>query len=319
MFRNFNLPHGNSEVDEDGEGQQTSCLGKSDSDDGGEVQRLLDITKGFSDDEHCEAAFERSYPGPKHKKTPRSKNKKSPRRSDDDEPEILSPKTKKPRNLSIFGGPLTYTDEDADDEGMPPKTPGQGIGMRMSSLTLEQQHESFPDSQDQLTDNGEGSSRPRGGLGTGLDLLDGEDSQAPSDHSSTLDDDDYLMQPENAAISYGLRRNIDRTVAPATWVDVDRSGNYDPDAEAREKALKLNKAKAKKKNKGMPPLLTNMCFAAMFDASRIHECTYYPLYVVLILDARQTKGRAEDTKLQDEVGRQTANPSHGQRSQHHQW
>ncbi|KAF2689711.1 hypothetical protein K458DRAFT_272825, partial [Lentithecium fluviatile CBS 122367] len=160
------------------------------------------------------------------------KGKKSPRHSGDDHSLEESPRAKKPRIMSLFGGgPGSHSDEEADEEDMQPKTPGQGIGMRMSSLTLEQQDEIITDHQDQAADNGE------------------ETSPTFSEHSSKLDDDEYPLPAENPALSYGLRRNIDRTVATTTWLDVDQSGNYDPEEEDKKKALKLNKAKAKKKGK----------------------------------------------------------------------
>lgn len=251
MFHNFNLPHGNSEMDENGEEHQSTGFGDDPLDDDGEGQQFVDFEEGLSDDEGHEAAFNRTFPGSKQKQSPQSKSKKSPRRPGDDDTDVSSPKTKKARTLTLFGGGDTHSDEDADDEEMPPKTPGQGIGMRMSSLTLEQQDELGPDSQVEHADNGGGSSRSRTGIGAGLGLSDREDSPALSEHSSRLDDDEYRVRPGTSDMAYELRQNIDRTVAGPTWMDVDQSGTYDPAAEAKEKMLKLNKAKAKKKNKGM--------------------------------------------------------------------
>ena len=252
MFHNFNLPHGNNDSNEDGDDQQLSCLEARSSGDNSEGQQLANFEKGLSDDEGHQAAFERGFPGSRNKKTLQIKAKKSPRRSGDSDSGDPSPKTKKPRIKTIFGGgPATHSDEDADDEEVSPKTPGHGIGMRLSSLTLEQQE--LPDSASHKwpTDDGENLSMPRAGVETGFGLSDREESPIFFEHNEISVEGRYSIQVEDPALAYGLRQNIDRTVAPVTWVDVDQSGNYDPQAEAREKALKLSKAKAEKKNKGM--------------------------------------------------------------------
>lgn len=72
---------------------------------------------------------------------------------------------------------------------------------------------------------------------------------------------------------YELRKNIDRAKA-CTYVDTDKTGNYDPSQEARLKALRLQRAKAakaaKKKGKGkekvrkehIPKLILKLRFSA---------------------------------------------------------
>jgi hypothetical protein len=231
MFHELDLPRGNTEMEED--------------------RQLPDFEKGISDDEGYQAAFDRSFPGPKFNRSLQSKGKKSPRRSDNEESPEPSPRFKKPRMLSLFGGEAaTQTDENSDDGEMhlkTPKTPGQGIGMRLSSLTLEQQEEVVTEQLDYSADNTKGVSRPPLDIGADLDPSDRAESPALSEHSSKLDGDEYPLPLENPALSYGLRQNIDRTIAAPSWVDVDLSGNYDPEVEAKQKALKLNKAKAKKK------------------------------------------------------------------------
>jgi hypothetical protein len=273
MIHNFSLPQGNSEMD-DGERPQAVGINKDNSVKEDERHQQADLEKGISDDEGDEATFERLWPGPIHKQPPRSMNKKSPRCSENVSSQVSSPRTKKPRMLSLFGGPATHSDEDTNGEEAPPKTPGQGIGMKMLSLTLAQQGEHIVDSQYEPKDNEESLFGRRGSIRESVGLSNREDSQAPSERSSKFDDEEYPMQYESAALSYGLRRNINRTVAQATWVDVDQSGNYDPEQEAREEALKLNKAKAKKKNKGMTARVSRRnfcCHCPCFSHQRLRS------------------------------------------------
>jgi hypothetical protein len=107
------------------------------------------MPKGFSDDEDAGEAFDRSWSIHQAQKSP-PKNKKSPKRSSDDGDEEAIPTTKKPR-VSLFGGPMDEDEEerseeepekygvDRDEDVAEPKTPGHGIGNRLSSLNLEQQ------------------------------------------------------------------------------------------------------------------------------------------------------------------------------------
>jgi hypothetical protein len=316
MFHNFNLPHGNSEMDEDGDGirQQSIGLENDTMGDDHEGQQRDDFEQGISDEEGHEAAFDRSYPGPKQKKSLQSNSsKKSPRRTENDDSDMSSPETKRPRPPSLFGDGATHSDEDADDEKMPPKTPGQGIGMRLSSLNLEQQDDSIMAVQDQHEDNGEVSSVPRVNVGAGLDLLVREDSSELSEHSTQLDEDEFLVRPENPALAYGLRTNIDRTVAGPTWMDVDQSGNYDPNVEAKEKVLKLQKAKAKKSKKGMLPSYIqgyrHTCYSLLS-----HLGTFRGMLTLKLRQAEGCSQEARPERSEDEVHREAANPSHGQRS-----
>ncbi|KAF2256810.1 hypothetical protein BU26DRAFT_392833, partial [Trematosphaeria pertusa] len=179
---------------------------------------------------------------PRPAKDKSSKGKKSPRRSDDEKTPEQSPKSKKPRVLSLFGGPISQSDDvgdDADDEA-PPKTLAQGMDMRMSSLTLDQQQEE---------DNGEGPSRPSFNLAATLGLSDNDSPRgSPAPSAVSMEDE---VPAEDPVVSYGLRKNIDRQVVPVTWVDVDQSGNYDPEEE-RQKAKAAKAKKRKGKQKAVP-------------------------------------------------------------------
>jgi hypothetical protein len=104
------------------------------------------LPEGFSDDEDAGEAFSRSWSDHQAKKSP-PKDKTSPKRSSDDGADKASPKTKKPRT-SLFGGPMQDNEEEGPEErpeeyivdrDAEPKTPGHGIGNRLSSLKLEQQ------------------------------------------------------------------------------------------------------------------------------------------------------------------------------------
>ncbi|KAF2249858.1 hypothetical protein BU26DRAFT_563754 [Trematosphaeria pertusa] len=222
-FHNFNLPHGNDDSDKDGAADTCN------NDSMGDIlptqpgnERLIEYEKGFSDNEGCEDAFDRSFPGPRPAKD-----------------------NKKPRVLSLFGGPISQSDDvgdDADDEA-PPKTPGQGMDMRMSSLTLDQQQEE---------DNGEGPSRPSFNLAATLGLSDnGSPRESPAPSAVSMEDEVLAKDP---VVLYRLRKNIDRQVVLVTWVNVDQSGNYNLEEERQKaKAAKAKKRKGKQKavlNKG---------------------------------------------------------------------
>lgn len=102
------------------------------------------FSPGFSDDEGSGEAFERSWPSHQAKKqtAKTAKGRKSPRRSDNEceDPETKG-RAKKPRQ-SLFGGndQEMEIDEGADNI-LVPATPGLGLGTRMSSLTLDQEHD----------------------------------------------------------------------------------------------------------------------------------------------------------------------------------
>ncbi|KAF1851988.1 uncharacterized protein K460DRAFT_351845 [Cucurbitaria berberidis CBS 394.84] len=192
--------------------------------------------KGFSDDEDAGEAFDRTGTGHQSGES-LPKSKKSPRRSGgffDDEP---SPSTKRPRQ-SLFGGPIDENEErtfeeyimDQGDDANDPKPPGQGIRYRMSSLSLEQKDkERCPSERPFNLGFGLGSS-DRGGTTPRA-------SPAPSEESIIIPPDDKPV--------YGLRTNIERKKT-FTYVDTDKSGNFDPSEEAKQKILKMNKAKAAK-------------------------------------------------------------------------
>ncbi|KAH7090744.1 hypothetical protein FB567DRAFT_590124 [Paraphoma chrysanthemicola] len=209
------------------------------------AQKLMNydtLAQGFSDDEEVDKAFDRSWTAHQARKSSPKHKKKSPRRSEDgDGDDEGSPRAKRPRK-SLFGGPVEHIDTQqsanypSSQSSVPhtPITPGHGIGHGMSSLNLD-----APDD------------RPIN-LGFGLDTSDRDSlspvpSRAPSEESFIIPPDD---QP-----AYDLRKNINRAKT-STYLDTDKTGNYDPTREARIKALKLQRAKAakaaKKKDKSKP-------------------------------------------------------------------
>ncbi|KAL5384290.1 hypothetical protein DPSP01_005438 [Paraphaeosphaeria sporulosa] len=207
---------------------------------GGESgQQPLFLDKGFSDDEEYEDLFGGSW-----KPRASTKNKKKPRSlSDHDEDDLDAPEpspTKKPRT-SLFGGLSLETD---DAVSAPPPTPGIGLGMRFSSMNLEQQYEQAEK---------KATSGPY--LGTALDQSQLDDAQRLS---SSLPDEKEPERPEenegpaytdDPIESYGLRKNINRQGAASTHIDIDQSGNYDPVEEARKKTVKARIAKQAKQAK----------------------------------------------------------------------
>ena len=135
--------------------------------------------KGFSDDEDTGDAFERSWEGRKPRMA-LPKSKKSPRRMSDED---MSPKTKKPRQ-SLFGGPSE------GDDATTPKTPGEGIRFRMSSLNLDQQEKELSPS-DRPFNLGFGighASSERGSLSPRV-------SPVPSEESVIIPPDDQVRAP----------------------------------------------------------------------------------------------------------------------------
>ncbi|KAF2036191.1 hypothetical protein EK21DRAFT_52289 [Setomelanomma holmii] len=202
------------------------------------------FAQGFSDDEGGEEAFNRSWTAHQARKpSPKKKKKKSPRRSaDEDTDDESSPRPKKPRK-SLFGGVVeeiktqeeeVYVDSQGDTINAP-KTLGHGIGSGIAILNLHEQY-----AQDDRPFN----------LGFGLGSSDRDSmspvrSRAPSEESIIIPSDDQPV--------YELRQNIDRAKA-FTYIDTDKTGDYDPAQEARLKTLRLQRAKAakaaKKKGKG---------------------------------------------------------------------
>lgn len=163
----FNLPHG---IDIDQEASVDRVLGDTANDNSWSFDRLRDnngltpgvansaaqhsnddvdltyrqFSPGFSDDEGSGEAFERSWPGHQAKKeaAKTAKGKKSPRRSDDESEDLETETQAKKPCQSLFGGVDREMDIDEQaDNLLAPATPGLGLGNRMSSLALDQQHD----------------------------------------------------------------------------------------------------------------------------------------------------------------------------------
>ena len=148
------------------------------------------FSPGFSDKEGSGEAFERSWPGHQAKKqaAKTAKGKKSPRRSDNgSEDSEIKGRAKKPRQ-SLFGGTdqEMEIDEQADNL-LAPATPRLGLGNRMSSLTLDQQHEG--DEADRSMSNSFGLACS--------DIGSVRDSPPPSD-------DEVVIPPDTVVSSLGL-------------------------------------------------------------------------------------------------------------------
>lgn len=101
------------------------------------------FSPGFSDDEGSGEAFERSWPGHQAAKqaAKTARGRKSPRRSDNaSEDSGTKARAKKPRQ-SLFGRADEVMDIDEQvNDLFAPATPGFGLGNRMSSLALDQEH-----------------------------------------------------------------------------------------------------------------------------------------------------------------------------------
>ncbi|KAF3048135.1 hypothetical protein E8E12_010678 [Didymella heteroderae] len=233
----FNLPHSINTEDNAGAAQGGSNQSVADMNDaqiGDATQQNLDYRQfslGLSDDEGSGEAFERSWPGRKKHAAKAAKGKKSPRRSDNESEDVeTNTRAKKPRQ-SLFGGADEEMDiDEQSDNILAPATPGLGLGNRMSSLTLDQQQDG--DEAERSMNNGFGLACS--------DIGSVRNSSAPSD-------DEFIIPPDTVPY-YKLRQNIDRQKA-VTHVDTDKSGNFDPEQEAKERAAKLVRAKVAKKEK----------------------------------------------------------------------
>ncbi|KAF1917115.1 hypothetical protein BDU57DRAFT_448984 [Ampelomyces quisqualis] len=214
--------------------------------DGNDSQQPLNyeqLALDYSEDEGVEQAFDRSWSAHLARKPPPRK-KKSPRRSQNsDGDDYASPRTKKPRK-SLFGGPVEESgveeerQEDDNDQNGGAHASGAAkpnLRHRMSSLNLDQDVIQEEDSQDDAPVD------LRFGLGSvERHYMPPVSSRAPSEDSFILPPDD---QP-----AYGLRQNIDR-VKSYTYVDQDKTGDYDPSNEAKLQAQKEKRAKAAKSAK----------------------------------------------------------------------
>ncbi|KAL6710866.1 hypothetical protein ACN47E_007923 [Coniothyrium glycines] len=241
----FRLPHGSESQDEDEQIQEQHNANHPNSREAGrhiessdqtnvpEVVSYAEFPVGISDDEEAGEAFDRSWAGHQARKSLTNSNK-SPRRNSDD---VTSPRSKKPRQ-SLFGRPSEEDIEtrqtahatEEQDTVLQPAVSGSNIGQHMSSLNLEQ--EVRQDSPlERTVDPGLGfNSSVRGSLTP-------SPSRAPSEESVVI--------PPDSQPAYELRQNIER-MKTFTYIDTDRSGNFDPTAEAKQKMLKLNKARAAK-------------------------------------------------------------------------
>ncbi|KAF2711955.1 hypothetical protein K504DRAFT_425704 [Pleomassaria siparia CBS 279.74] len=167
-----------------------------------------------------------------------SGGKKSPRRSDedgDDEASEGNRRAKKPRRL-LFASP---SDDDTKDYDTPPQT-ADSVRNRMSNLNLTQNNlESMEVDYSMSSDLRVGNGAPS------EFCVSQRGSPAPSDASNGFLKTSSFPA-KDLGWNYDLRENIDRQIQ-STWLDHDNTGNYDPQAESREKAIELNKAKARKK------------------------------------------------------------------------
>ncbi|KAJ4353121.1 hypothetical protein N0V95_003655 [Ascochyta clinopodiicola] len=192
------------------------------------------FSPGFSDDDGGQEAFERSWHGHQAKRRGEQvlKGKKSPRRSEDDEDDSeFSVTAKRPRQ-SLFGEPTEELhEEEQANQPFAPATPEHGIGNRMSSLSLDQQ----------MSDDGDVNRSFTTGFGLACsDIGSVRGSSAPSDEEPHI--------PLGDVVTYQLRQNIDRKKA-FTYMDTDKSGNWDPDQEAKERAAKLIRTREAKREK----------------------------------------------------------------------
>ncbi|CAO2650864.1 Nn.00g091610.m01.CDS01 [Neocucurbitaria sp. VM-36] len=234
------------------------------------------LEKNFPDDEYQTAVFDHSWEG--HQvRDPSAESKESPSYLEEGRDDEIGLGTKT-TPMSLFGGIATEHREprfeehhlDPGDYADLPRAPEEGIYYSMSSDFDERERESSP------------SERPFN-LDFGLDSSNGEKmspraSLAPSEESIIIPPDDQPV--------YELRQNIERKKA-FTYIDTDKSGNFDPSEEAKQRMLRLHKAKAAKaakaaaqqkkgKGKARPPKEHIMkCIVKLhFDAfGNVRNCT----------------------------------------------
>ncbi|KAF9698163.1 hypothetical protein EKO04_003476 [Ascochyta lentis] len=199
-----------------------------------EVLNYRQFSPGFSDDDGGREAFERSWHSHQAEKqaTKAAKGKKSPRRSNDDVGESESSAPAKTPRQSLFSGPKENVREEGEVGSLlTPAASGDGFDNRMSSLSLDQQ---------MGDDSGINRSISTGfGLACS-DIGSVRDSPVPSDEEFDIPPDDV--------VPYELRQNIDRKKA-FTYIDTDKSGNWDPEQEAKERAVKQVRARAANREK----------------------------------------------------------------------
>ncbi|KAJ4983793.1 hypothetical protein SVAN01_10713 [Stagonosporopsis vannaccii] len=192
------------------------------------------FSPGLSDHEGSGEAFKHSWSSHLAKKqsTKVAKCKRFPRRSKPNgERSESSVRAKKPRP-SLFGRAVQEMGhEGRDDNVLTPATPGFNIDNHISSLQLDQQQVSDGDMERVVNTD------------FGLACSD-----IGSVHSSPALSDDGFSIRQNAMPYYELRQNIDRKKA-VTHVDNDKSGNFDPDQEAKDRSAKLIRARAAKKER----------------------------------------------------------------------
>jgi hypothetical protein len=252
------LPDGTEHVDQTtGEQDQGYPLpgGFEDSD----TQETFDLESALS------AIANRSRPIPR-KQPP---TQKSPRRFDEVDEED-SPRLKRPRK-SLFGGFEDDEDEDeANQNFQTPKTHEGSYGLEGNMQWLDNPdpvassaHGNdldilFDENSNQYNNlaavNG---SRPSDNIGyrmSSLNLIqdDAEEDQerydplALSNDRSSHRESSSPPARKSETIPYTLRNNLDRLITGAC-MDVDRSGDYDPEEEARKAKLERAKARERKK------------------------------------------------------------------------
>ncbi|KAF1977684.1 hypothetical protein BU23DRAFT_271413 [Bimuria novae-zelandiae CBS 107.79] len=251
-LQDFRLPHGNDDMNVDAV-QESG-------------QPLPDVEKGFSDaeDDGLDDLFEERPATQLIGVSPRGKKAIRRLSTDDDnenDAQVQPSPTKKPRITSLFGGPNEEPDY-TDEALQAPQTPSTGLGPRLSSLTLNQQE-------------GDGNEGHDGGDGDGPQRLSPALSHQSDGHIHDL------LFSSDPIVSYGLRRHINRQGVASTHIDVDQSGNYDPEEAHKfarrapaKRVAKDNLSSKKWKGKGkakQKKLIVRLRFKAIGSVINIME------------------------------------------------
>ncbi|KAF2263236.1 hypothetical protein CC78DRAFT_604746 [Lojkania enalia] len=234
---------------------------------------------GFSDDEEGVETFDRSFPDAKEKtclsRSDLTISIKSPQREDRAEIEGLR-MSERIRN-TLFGGPVNQSDDGTEEEDRDEDEDGIPRVLRNKILSLDStptnsQHEGHPQGQ-RSSSLGLGHSGFESGLvresplPPALESLTGADAslfQQRGDgevgHPRPGNSNCFWEHSSPTQIPYGLRRNIDRQVA-TTYLDVDKSGDYDPrDARKKKKVMPKMKGKGKTPKKRVRKLIVRLSF-----------------------------------------------------------
>ncbi|KAF2005052.1 hypothetical protein P154DRAFT_560031 [Amniculicola lignicola CBS 123094] len=196
---------------------------------------LAEFPSNFSDDGDPDNSHEliRAFPG-LQMNNPQKRKKNSPCASgiNDSDEDARAKKLQR----SVFGsGPFDQSDSESDID--------VDVGSSVEPVEgLEMDHDDGAGFQD--TENHKGSTQRRFSFNLGFTDKGGSDRESsPASDKSSVSSGDLRPQVREEP-AYELRKNIDRQVN-STWLDVDETGNYDPEAEAK----KVRKPKAKKKTK----------------------------------------------------------------------